>query len=112
MHGLNDYVLAAILLSVPRMLNLDKESQQLYRGVALNLLGYNAFTDHPLAIKRMISIADHYKMDMASLSGLALGILSKHIRKDKKSLVFHLGILTLSTFNVLLTDWNTKSVVD
>lgn len=112
MHGLNDYVLSAILLAAPRLLNLDKQSQQLYAGNALNLLGYNAFSDHPLAIKRMMSAADHYKMDMASLTGLALGVLSKRIRNNKKALIFHLSILALSTFNVLLSDYRHKSVVD
>lgn len=109
-HHLNDYALSLVLLTAPRMLHLNKRSQLFYRGLALNLLGYAAFSDHPFAIRRMITKEEHYKMDMANLAGLTLGIVNKQARKNKKALLFHLGILAFSTFNVLLTDWSPSIV--
>lgn len=90
-HHLNDYALSVVLLTAPRMLHLNKRSQLFYRGLALNLLGYAAFSDHPFAIRRMITKEEHYKMDMANLAGLALAIVSKQARKKQKNTSFSFG---------------------
>jgi hypothetical protein len=112
MHALNDYVLSAVLLSVPPAIGLDQQALLMYRGAGLNLLGYNTFSDHSLAVKRMIPLKEHHKMDMANLVGLTLGVFSKPIRQNKKALLFHLGILTLTALNVVLTDWSSRSFAD
>ncbi len=103
-HGLNDYLLSTVLLAAPPLLGFDKQSQRVYKGFSLNLLGYNAFSDHPLAIKRMIPTEEHYRMDYANLVGLTVATFQEPVRRNKKVLLFHLGILALSAINVLLTD--------
>lgn len=108
MHGLNDYLLSGVLLAAPPLLGFDKASQQVYKGFSLNLLGYNAFTNHSLAIKRMIPTEEHYKMDYANLVGMAAATLHPSVRQNKKVLLFHLGILAVSALNLWLTDRRTS----
>lgn len=105
-HGLNDYGFAAALLFAPSIFGFNKKAKKLYALLGTNLFLYNAITDHPVSVKRLISYDTHHKIDPINVAGLALPTLYKGIRKDKKALAFHIGFVTLAAINVLLTDWN------
>jgi hypothetical protein len=90
-------------------LGFDKKTIRLYKILGLNLLAYNALTDHPVAVKRLISYNNHHKIDGANVALLALLTAHKSIRKNKRVLTFHVGFVALAAINVLLTDWKASS---
>jgi hypothetical protein len=81
----------------------------LYRVLGMNLAVYNALTDQPLAVKKVIPYQTHYRIDVANVALLALLTLHKSIRSDKRALRFHLGLVSLAALNILITDWKAKA---
>jgi hypothetical protein len=108
LHGLIDYGFSAVQAFVPALLGVNKKAAKLYQATAINLLAYNALTDHPVSIKPIIPYKTHFKTDVVNVAGLALLTLYKGIRKDKKALAFHVALVTLAAANVLLTNWDAK----
>jgi hypothetical protein len=106
-HGINDYLFSAALLSLPSILGFKKKTIKLYAGLGLNLFLYNALTDHPAGIKKLISYRTHFKIDVGNVAALALLTLYKGINKRPKTLAFHTVFTGLAAINVVLTDWKT-----
>lgn len=107
-----DYALATVLLVGPPALGLNKKATNVYRGLAANLITYNALTDYPAGLKPVISLDTHRKIDYANLATFAFAFFYKAIQKDKKALSFHAGVTALAVSNVLLTDWNALPSLD
>jgi hypothetical protein len=106
MHGIMDYALATTLLLAPPVLGLNKKVTNIYRGMAANLMVYNAMTDYSAGIKPVISLQTHKKVDYANIALFAIAGLLKPVMKDKKALAFHAGVTVMAAANVLLTDWD------
>ncbi|RVT97187.1 hypothetical protein EOD41_19460 [Mucilaginibacter limnophilus] len=104
-HGINDYLFCAVILAAPHLLHFKKKTTAFYNLLSLNLATYNALSDHPVAVKRLIPYHQHHKIDILNVAGLALLTAWKGIRKQKKSLWFHAAFVTLAAANVLLTNW-------
>ena len=104
-HGMVDYAFSAIQMGVPRALNLNQKTTNTYCALGTGFLAINALTDTQVGIRPVISFRDHQKTDAAFLAGLSLLILYKPIRKNKKSLCFHLSFLAVAVCNYCLTDY-------
>lgn len=105
-----DYAVVGMLSTLPAAIGLDKSAVKSYAGVAANILTVNSLSDTPVGIKNVMSMKTHRKMDIATLSTLAMMTFAKPFRKDKKALCFHLGFLALVTTQFILTDFEGKNV--
>lgn len=112
LHGMLDYGFAAINLVGPALLNLPKQTKNIYAGLAGTLASVNAVTDTPVGVKPVMSFKNHQKADLSLLGGLALLSFAKPIREHKPSLYFHLGMFAAALTQYLLTDFNQSSVID
>lgn len=108
-HGIIDYVLSGIQLTVPSLLGLNDQATKTYQGLGSGFLAMNALSDTPVGIKRTISFKGHQQADAAFLTGLSLLIFSNFIHKDRKVLSFHLSFLTVAITHYILTDYNARS---
>ena len=104
-HGLIDYAFTAALLFMPGLLGFNKKAKSLYTGFGTGLLAYNALTDHPVSLKRVITYDGHYKLDCVNVATIALATGYKAVRKERKVFAFHVILLTFATLNVAFTDW-------
>jgi hypothetical protein len=105
MHGLIDYGFAAAQLVAPEVLGFNKKAKTLYRLFSAHLFTYSALTDYPMGIKPVLSYKAHHKIDIGNVAVLAAVTLYDGIKKDKRALPFHIGMVALAMVNVLLTDW-------
>jgi hypothetical protein len=109
MHGLADYAFAVAAATVPTLLDADKKVIRIYQIVAGGVFLYGGLSKHRYALKPVIPMDAHRKIDLANLTGIALLSSYKKIRKDNKSLAFNLALLGIGIVNVMLTDWNNKT---
>ncbi|GAB3335292.1 hypothetical protein GCM10027299_44160 [Larkinella ripae] len=109
LHGILDYGFAGVQLAAPSALGLNGQIVKTYQALGAGFLAVNALTDTPVALKRVIPLPDHQKMDAVILTGLSLLTLASFIRKDKRALGFHLGFLGAAITNYLLTDYQAGS---
>lgn len=107
-HGIIDYVFSGIQLGGPTALGMNKKATRAYQIMGAKFLLVNTFTNTPAGIKKVISFKDHEKLDLAFIAGLSLLTLYKPIRKNRKSLCFHLGFIGTAVANYLLTDYDEK----
>jgi hypothetical protein len=105
-HGIADYIIAGLQLSLPMMLGVNKKATNAYRLVAGSYTAINALTDTPVGLKRLIPMKTHKRIDAVALGGLALMTAAKFIRNDKKALWLHVGFLATALTNFALTDYN------
>lgn len=105
-HGLADYALVALLLTVPSIFRFSKKVKKIYAIEALALLGYIAFTDHPTAVKPLIPFKTHGKIDPFNVGQFAFQTFTKPFAKDKKARAFNTGFTIVAGILVALTDWN------
>ena len=105
-HGIIDYGFAAALLVMPQVLKLSKRAKKLYAANAVNTLVYSAFTDYPLALKRIIPLNLHRTLDKKNVSALALATLYPLLGKNKRAFYFHIGIIAAALLATSLTDWD------
>lgn len=110
-HGIADYGFALLSLTVPTLLGASKKTKHLYAMIALEVFLYGALTKHKYALKGLISLDAHKKIDLSNLIGIALLSGSKRVKEDKRVLAFNLALLAIGVANVLATDWNDKPVV-
>ena len=106
LHGLADYAFALASATVPTVLGTEKKTIKLYQMIALQVFLYGAFSEHQFAIKRLIPLDIHRKIDLVNLAGIALLSANKKIRNDKNTLAFNLALLGVGLVNVWLTDWS------
>lgn len=108
MHGIIDYTFAFALLTLPAIIKLNKKVRWLHAVNAISVLSYSFFTSYPPAIKQVIPLRLHKKLDSELLVLIALETIYKKIRKDKRAIAFQAGLLTTGITTVLLTDWNAE----
>jgi hypothetical protein len=110
-HGIIDYALAGVQMLAPGMLGFNKKIIKTYLDLGSGFLAINALTDTPVGVRRVISMKDHQKADLAFLTTLGLLTFTKVIEKDKKALAFHLGMVGVSVAHYLLTDYDEPGLV-
>jgi len=104
-HGIIDYGFAAIQLAAPSLLGLNRQTIRTYQVLGGGFMVVNAITDTPAAVKPIISLKTHQKVDAAFLVGVSLLSFTRFIRRDRQSLGFHLGFLGTAITNYVLTDY-------
>ena len=107
-HSLTDYAFGIALMSVPAWLKADRKTVLIYRAMAMQILLYSGLTKQPYALKPIIPLSLHRKVDIGNLTALTLLTGLAGIQKRKAVLGFHLGMFTLGLFNVLLTNWRNR----
>lgn len=105
LHGILDYVLGGAILAAPAILKLEEPAAGNYRKLAVNMLMLNALTDSGVGIAGKISLRSHKKADLATLAGLGASVFSKKIRKNKKTLAFHMFLTGALAASYTLTDY-------
>ena len=70
---------------------------------------YKPTGDQPNAIKQLIPLRTHQKIDVVNLLGLAAFAGYKGVCRKKPTLAAHLGLLALGVTSVLLTNWTSKA---
>jgi hypothetical protein len=105
MHGLGDYAFAIALLTVPRLLNVNKKTVQLYRLIALEVLLYGTLSKYRFAVKPLIPLSIHRNIDIGNVAGMVLMNTCRRIRSNKQVLLFHMGMVGMALINVCFTDW-------
>lgn len=106
LHSLIDYALASSLLTLPSLLDFNKDVKKIYAAEAAVLLVYIALTDQPVALKPLIPFPTHGKIDPFNIAQFALQTGFKAFRNDRRAQVFNIGFTALAGLTVLLTDWN------
>ena len=107
LHGIIDYIFSGIQIIAPAALKFNAETVKIYQVSGAVFLSVNAVTDTPVAIRKAISLKTHQKTDAAFLAGLSLITFANFIRKDSKTLHFHLSFLAIAVTHYVLTDYNT-----
>lgn len=102
---LADYALVGGLILVPALFKMNKNARILYAAEAAVLLPYIALTNQPVAVKRLIPLAVHRKIDPFNIAQFALQSFFGAIRKGKKELLFNVVFTAIAGTVVLLTDW-------
>ncbi len=108
-HGIIDYGFSAALLIFPRVLKLSSKAKRLYTVTALSTLLYSAFTDYPPALKRVIPLGMHHKIDIENVKALALATIYPSLFLNKRALYFHIGIIAAAILAISLTDWDAET---
>ena len=104
-HALIDYALVTGLLTLPSLLGMNKNAKRIYAAEALVLLPYVALTEQPLAIKGLIPMEAHGKIDPFNVAQFALQTFFKPFRKSKKELIFNVAFTAVAGLTVLLTNY-------
>ncbi|MEO3407546.1 hypothetical protein AAFN85_26750 [Mucilaginibacter sp. CAU 1740] len=104
-HALIDYALVGSLLTLPPLLDINKKAKMIYASEALILLPYVALTKQPVAIKRLIPIETHGKIDPFNVAQFALQTFLKPFHKTKKELIFNVAFTAIAGLTVLLTNY-------
>jgi hypothetical protein len=104
-HAIVDYAFSAAQILAPKMIGLDHKAVKSYAEIGTGFLALASITDTPAAIRPAIPMETHQKMDMAFLAGQALMTFAPMVRKNRKTLIFHLAFLTLAVANYVLTDY-------
>jgi len=108
-HAIIDYAFSAVQIVGPSVLKLDKSAIKTYAQLGTAFLAVNSVTDTPLTTEPQISFRTHQKSDLGFLAMTALLTVTPMIRRNKKTLFFHLGFLALAAANYLLTDYKAGS---
>lgn len=104
-----DYVVSGVQLLAPRILNLNPAAKLTYGLLSAGILANNAFSDTEAGVKRSRSMRKHRIVDLGLLIGQAALLALPFIRKDKKALALHTGLLAVSLVEFLLTDYKSRS---
>ena len=104
-----DYAVSGAQLLAPQLLHINPAAKLTYGLLSAGILVNNALSDTPVGIRRNISMRKHRNVDTALLIGQVALIALPFIRKDKKALALHAGILALSLVQFILTDYKSGS---
>src|SRR5687768_15151488 len=92
-HGILDYAVSGAQLLAPQLLNLNPAAKLTYGLLSAGILANNALSDTPVGMKRSISMKKHRNVDTALLIGQVALLALPFIRKDRKALALHAGLL-------------------
>jgi hypothetical protein len=104
-HSIIDYALIGGLLVLPTVLKMNKSAKYIYAAQAMVLLPYVALTKQPLAVKGLIPLQLHRKIDPFNVAQFALQTLFKPFRNTKKELIFNVAFTVVAGLSVALTNW-------
>ncbi|GAB3927258.1 hypothetical protein [Mucilaginibacter myungsuensis] len=104
-HSLIDYALTGGLLILPSLLKMNKQAKVIYAIEAAILLPYVALTKQPVAVKGLIPLKVHQKIDPFNIAQFAAQSLLPAFRKNRKELIFNIAFTAVAGLTVLLTDW-------
>lgn len=107
-HALIDYALVGSLITLPSILGLNKKAKMIYAGEALILLPYVALTKQPVAIKGIIPMETHGRIDPYNVGQFALQTFFKPFHKTKKELIFNIAFTAIAGLTVLFTNYRGK----
>jgi len=104
-HGAIDYGFLVIALVGPSLLGLSGTARVLFAALGLVQGTLNAFTDHPLALKRIVPFRVHGRLELGGVPVYFLLPILVGAVDETRALVFYLvaGALLLAVF--VLTDW-------
>lgn len=105
LHNLTDYAFGAALMTVPKLIGADQETVKRYRILAIEIFVYSALTKQPYALKPLIPMSVHQKIDFGNLGLLALLHCYPRIKRNRPVSFFNLGMTILGAATVLLTNW-------
>jgi len=105
LHNLTDYAFGITLMTVPNLIGANADAIKIYRILAIEIFLYSAFTKQPYAIKPLIPMHVHRKIDIGNLTMLGLLHFYREINRDKRTSLFNIGMIALGMTTVLLTDW-------
>ena len=106
LHGLIDYSFAAALISIPKLLDCDKQTVFLYRIIGAQVFIYSAVTKQPMGIIPLLSMKAHQKIDLSNLLALTLFNSYRSVRSNPKAVLFNFGMVALGLTTVLFTKWH------
>lgn len=104
-----DYAVSGIQLLAPQLLNLNPAAKITYGLLSAGILANNALSDTEVGVKRSISMRKHRNVDVGLLIGQVALLALPFIRKDKKALALHAGLLAVSLVEFLLTDYKASA---
>ena len=104
-HGAIDYGFLIIALVGPSLLGLNGTARVVFGVLGLVQGTLNVFTDHPLALKRVVPFRVHGRLELGGVPVYFLLPVLAGAIDGTRALVFYLvaGALLLAVF--VLTDW-------
>jgi len=105
MHNLTDYAFGIALMTVPKLIGANVGATKIYRMLALQIFLYSAFTKQPYALKSLIPMPLHRKIDIGNLTFLGLLQLYSKINSNRRTSIFNIGMIALGITTVFLTEW-------
>ena len=105
LHGAIDYGFFVIGLVVPSLLGLNGAARVLFALLALGQTTLNAFSDHSLALRRLVPFRLHGRIELGSVPVYFLLPYLVGALDGARAVAFYLvtGVTLLSVF--ALTDW-------
>ena len=105
-HGVIDYGFFALMTTGPVLLHLNPRIRNLSWAVAATQGTINALTDHPVALRRLISLRMHGWLELAAAPAvIALPPLLSAV-SDRRARTAWLTALALLATNYTLTDYD------
>lgn len=98
-HGVLDYLTAAVLILVPRLFKWNTPTRRLLTGAAAGTAAYSLLTDYELGLVRVIPMKGHLVLD--SLQSFLLGTAPFVFQKIGGRSVTA-GLLGISLFEALV----------
>ncbi len=107
-HAVVDYGFLAANLAVPTLLGAATGTRALFAAFGAVQGTLNAFTDQPLAVRRLVPFKVHGQVEKASLPVFALVPLLVGVHRDRRGRWFWAASAAalLAAYN--LTDWDAK----
>ena len=104
-HGAIDYGFLGIALAGPTLLGLNGTAKVIFAVLGLVQGTLNAFTDQPLALRRLVPFRVHGRLELGGVPVYFLLPVLTGAVDDSRALAFYLvaGALLLAVF--VLTDW-------
>ena len=104
-HGAIDYGFLVIALAGPTLLGLSGTAKVLFAALGIVQGTLNAFTDHSLALKRVVPFRVHGRLELGGVPVYFLLPILLGAVDETRALVFYLvaGALLLAVY--ILTDW-------
>jgi hypothetical protein len=105
-HGLIDWVFVTLMFGAPVALGVNARLRTMSWVTGASMGALNAITDHPVAVKRLISLGTHGWIERASVpAAIALPLKLGAVR-DAKDRGLWLSLLTVTLTTHVLTDWS------
>lgn len=105
-HGIMDYVISGVEMAATPFLGLNTKAARTYQAIGAGYTLVNALTRTPVGVKKLIPLKMHQRGDLGLIAGLAVLSFVPFIRNDRRTLLFHAGLLGIAALEYLMTDYN------